>query len=389
MKKWIITLLLLSPLCFLGEDINAQRSGKRSNSSRDNKKKRNNKKSDKKNSSKTKNKQTNKNESIDEIVTETETEVEIEKTETIVQETKTIETNIPTSNDDVETTTSLPISDIPDMSQDAQWESFRICMQQICAGGDNQPTNVECYKKIQFDNAFLNCKGLIEESKVSDYRNYFSGPFINKEKKEFCEGDLYSGEYNSTTGKCAISVTYTRPKVDAKFHGCNSENKTKTWYIDSKNYICDAEQFNVNPCYQDNANVTAEEAKEITGWINVAAGTLTGVASAFSAAKNHSATETKLVDNVDANGNKIQTTQTVAINKYTVSDEKKKEFNKDATLTGITTGISAGLGGVANGVASIASANVAKREKGERVYGICTLSNGEVIPEGSSIKLSW
>ena len=46
-------------------------------------------------------------------------------------------------------------NEIPDMSKDEDWEDFRLCMQQSCSGGDDQPNNVQCYKSLNFDNVFL------------------------------------------------------------------------------------------------------------------------------------------------------------------------------------------------------------------------------------------
>ena len=281
--------------------------------------------------------------------------------------------------------------EVKDMSKDAKWEEFRICMQTSCAGSDEQPNNVECYKSLNFDNAFENCKMLVDENKREDFKNYFTGPFIRAEKKTFCEGEFYNGKFDEVSGKCAITVTYTRPKYSGKQFSCNREARSLIWFIDNKNYVCDASLFGVGNCYQDSAGYSAAKIQKYIGIAKVALGTASAAVAGFSAAGKvvqQSVTDrdgnTKMVnvqvEKKDKKGNPV-------IN----PDTKKPEMEdkKAGALEGLSAGLQAGSGMLSSGASDLASGLILEKEKGDRIFGICNLPNGETIPEGSSKKLTW
>ena len=117
--------------------------------------------------------------------------------------------------------------------------------------------------------------------------------------------------------------------------------------------------------------------------------------------------------------------QTINITKDQIGKKKKKNTDgtlktdqfgnylvtKDAEKMGITSGmlssanaklsstskgleatqaaVTSGLPTMTEGAAQIISGSIAKKEKGDRLYGTCVLPNGQVIPENSNITLSW
>ena len=287
--------------------------------------------------------------------------------------------NTGTSSEDENEVGSGEAKEVKDMSKDAKWEEFRICMQTSCAGSDEQPNNVECYKSLNFDNAFENCKMLIDENKREDFKNYFTGPFIRAEKKAFCEGEFYNGKFDEISGKCAITVTYTRPKYSGKQFSCGRETRTLTWYIDNKNYVCDASLFGVDNCYQDSAGYSAAKIQKYVGIAKVAIGTASAAFAGYSAA-------TKVVkeSKTDKNGN--TTMEAVKVTDKKTGEEKDKTAGVGE---GLSAGLQAGSGMLSSGASDLASGLILEKEKGDRIFGICNLPNGETIPEGSSKKLTW
>lgn len=303
--------------------------------------------------------------------------------------TETVQTAPATSSATTETSTNETASqsgEVKDMSKDAKWEEFRICMQTSCAGSDEQPNNVECYKGINFDNVFMNCKMLVEENKREDFKNYFTGPFLKQEKKTFCENDNYGGKFDETSGKCAVSVKYTRPAYNGKQFQCGKESKSLTWYIDNKNYVCDADLFGVGECYKDSAGYTAAQTQKWMGVAQLAIGAASAIGTGLAAASKGIVKKTTTDTNGNTSVEKEQVTYTAKFGK-----NKGKEVTRDKwnAMEGISAGWSAGSGMIATGAGQLAEGMIMEKEKGDRIFGICTLPNGTVISEGNSIKLSW
>lgn len=395
-KLLVLFLLFGYSFTIVGENVYAQRS-KKSNSSRGNKSRSKSKKSSRSGSS------ARGDHSSSSANYEEENAVPVQTSTTYTETTTTtVQQVAPTpvqqslvvdeAEEEVETTKSS--SGVADMSTDPEWEDFRICMQQNCAGGDEQPLNVECYKTLNFENAFSVCKDyLSDESKIKDFKKYFSGPFIKQEKKAFCEGEIWKGKFNEANGRCAITVTFNRNKVDAKHHGCSRVSKTKTWYLDNKNYICDGEAvFGVSPCYHDSANAEAAKTQKITAGITLAMGAITGVAAAFATTRNYKEKgNDEYARNEDGSLKYDNEGKAIKIEAETKtwSKDADKEFKKNALTTGIMDGLAASSGSLATGGTQLASAILSEKERGQREYGRCELPNGTMINEGNSIKLSW
>lgn len=392
-KKLLVLFLLFGySFAIVGEDVYAQRS-KKSNSSRGNKSRSKSKKSSRSGSSAREDHSSSTSDYEEESETAT---TYTETTTTTVQQVAPAPVQqslvVDEAEEKVETTKSS--SGVADMSTDPEWEDFRICMQQNCAGGDEQPLNVECYKTLNFENAFSVCKDyLSDESKIKDFKKYFSGPFIKQEKKAFCEGEIWKGKFNEANGKCAITVTFNRNKVDAKHHGCSRVSKTKTWYLDNKNYVCDGEAvFGVSPCYHDSANAEAAKTQKITAGITLAMGAITGIATTIATKRNYTEKESDTYAR-DENGNLKYDEDGKAIlikgeTKYWNKDADD-EFKKNAFSAGLMDGLAASSGSLATGTTQLAGAILSEKERGQREYGRCELPNGTMINEGNSIKLSW
>ncbi len=300
------------------------------------------------------------------------------KTTTSSSSTATTNTSTETASSEGDEVGSGAAKEVKDMSKDEKWEDFRLCMQTSCAGSDEQPNNVECYKSLNFDNAFMNCKMLVDENKREDFKNYFTGPFIRAEKKEFCEGDFYGGKFDEVTGKCAITVKYTRPSYSGKQFKCDRESRSLVWYIDNRNYVCDASLFGVGNCYQDSANYTSAQIKKWTGVAQLAVGTVMGVTAGVTAGMKNVKEE---VTTKDADGN--YRTENVTVKNADGTDKKAGK------LEGISAGLQASSGMLSTGGTDLATALILEKEKGDRIFGVCNLPNGETIPEGNSKKLSW
>ncbi|MCR5506593.1 MAG: hypothetical protein K6F04_01955 [bacterium] len=378
LKKILVSLLVIAyPLGLQVDDVYAR---KKSSSARSSKKKKTSKKK----------KNTVKSASSESSIITSDSESDIQ-----TSATTTTTTSVPVTSANVveevvsasDTEVAPSSSEIKDMSKDAKWEEFRICMQTSCAGSDEQPNNVECYKSLNFDNVFMNCKLLVDESKREDFKNYFTGPFLKAEKKAFCEGDLYGGQFNESTGKCAITVKYTRPAYNGKQYKCGSESKSLTWYLDGRNYICDADLFGVGECYQDSDGYQAAQIQKWTSVAQLVAGTVAGVTSGLTAGlKIKKETKTQK----DDNGNYYTSSENVKVQKIDKKTGETKTVDaREGALTGITAGFNASSGMLSSGATSLATAMIMEKEKGNRIYGVCNLPSGEIISEGSSIKLSW
>ena len=284
-----------------------------------------------------------------------------------------------------------------DISKDKKWEEFRLCMQQGCSGGDDQPTNVECYKSITFDTQFNNCKPLIEESKRSDFKKYFLNTFIPNEKKEFCEnkeGPL-QGKYENDT--CIITIKFKRnAHKNECLSSCDKVERTKTIPI-NKPFTCSPEWFKVDPCYKDTNDCSTAKVKKITGGIAIAGGVVTGLVAGLTAVPNKKETTIE-VDGEDGKKKQVTVSDQEELKKYekkmdgkayeTATSNIKKNASKDR-LTGAMTGISAGLEGVKQGTADLITASLIEKEKGEALKGNCILPNGSAISEGMSKKITW
>ena len=377
LKKILVGLLVVAyPLTLQSSDVFAKKSTTRSSKKKTSKKKRVVKSNSKtENSDNLTESENNSSETSNGSVATTT--VSTSATTSVATNTNT------TSSSSEQETAPTATGEIKDMSKDAKWEEFRLCMQTSCAGSDTQPNNVECYKSINFDNVFSNCKMLVEESKREDYKNYFTGPFIKAEKKAFCEGDNYGGKFEEATGKCAITVKYIRPAYNGKQFQCGRESRAKTWYLDNRNYVCDADLFGVGECYQDSPEYAAAQTQKWIGIAQIGIGVLSAAATGISAAKKGIVKNSTTTTNADGSSS-----TNVTYEKYT--NKKGVEVNKADVAGGISAGLTAGSGMLAAGGESLAKGLVIEKDsRGNRIFGNCTLPNGETISEGNSIKLSW
>lgn len=329
---------------------------------------------------------------IQEEVPEGETQTTSNTTETSVPET-TVNTNNETTSTgtasenvkiDIELTDNQLYKTVPSHEK---WEDFKFCMQQQCMGGPEQPANVECYKNLNFDNAFQSCKIMIgDASKYGIFEKYFKEVFLPEEQAVACD-NLFTGKWNAEKKTCDITITYTR-KYDSKAGklmknskvGCN-DNKTKVVSIPSNgNSIklnCSYENFGLNPCYSDSANVKANEVAMIIGGVSAGVGVLAGVAAGVTAGLKKE-TETKTTK--DSEGNLITSTSTVM---------KNGKEQRAGAWEGINAGLQAGQGMLLEGVGQMVTAAASKNDVGEAVQGTCKLPDNVTYSEGSIMELSW
>lgn len=287
----------------------------------------------------------------------------------------------------------------PDVSKDKKWEEFRLCMQQGCSGGDDQPSNVECYKTITFDNQFNSCKPLIEESKRKEFKAYFLNTFIPNEKKEFCEnkeGPL-QGKYENDTCKITIKFKRNAHKNEC-LSSCDKIERTKTVSI-NKPFTCSPEWFGVSPCYKDSNGCSEAKVKKITGGIALAGGVVTGLVSGVTTTmKSSKQSATIEIEGEDGKKEQVTVKNAEELEKYkkqlsgdaykTASGDLEKSTKKDHAA-GALEGISAGLEGVKQGTSDLITASLMEKEKGEALKGNCILPDGSAIGEGMSKKITW
>lgn len=267
---------------------------------------------------------------------------------------------------------------------DESWDEFKFCMQQQCMGSPEQPNNVECYKTINYDNAFQSCKIVIKDtSKYDLYEKYFTTVYLVNEQEEACR-QIYAGTWIKDKQACEIAITYTRKyKSNAKVLknervGCN-DKKVKKWYISTKKaqrITCSYESFGLDACYADSADQTANEIALWTGIGTTAIGLAAGVASGISAGV--SATKKETVTKKDSKGN--ETTDSIEV----------AETNKNKKVwTGVSAGLQAGSGMALQGASQIATAAISSQNVGNQVRGRCSLPDGTAYQEDSVIELSY
>lgn len=364
-------------------------------------------------SKKKSNKKTNRKvvKSISAKMQDTEDEAEVnntEATETEVKETKTVETTsgyvkMTNESSDSEATENASESEtakteeaeekteevneeqlINGIPADESWDEFKFCMQQQCMGSPEQPNNVECYKTINYDNAFQSCKIVIKDtSKYDLYEKYFTTVYLVNEQEEACR-QIYAGTWIKDKQACEIAITYTRKyKSNAKVLknervGCN-DKKVKKWYISTKKaqrITCSYESFGLDACYADSADQTANEIALWTGIGTTAIGITAGVVSGISAGMN--ATKKETVTKKDSKGN--ETTDSIEV----------AETNKNKKVwTGVAAGLEAGSGMALQGASQIATASISSQNVGNQVRGRCSLPDGTAYQEDSVIELSY
>lgn len=317
-------------------------------------------------------------------------------TQTQQNTTSTIETQkqeVKQENKEPEEIKSDP-NDKPaaDISKDPKWEEFRLCMQQGCSGGDDQPNNVECYKAVNFDKQFTSCKPLIAENKRSEFKKYFLNTFIPNEKKEFCENKEGSLQGKFENDTCKITIRFKRNgHKNECLSTCDKIERTKTISI-NKAFTCSPDFFGVSPCYKDSPSCQAAKIKKITGGIQIAggivSGVVAGVSAGFSAAKSSKEPE-KAKEPEKTESSTSETQSQPAQNTTTTSnttEEKKSGYNH---LAATMTGIEAGMDGVAKGTGELVSASFLEKEKGEMLKGNCIFPDGSAVGEGMTKKISW
>ncbi len=264
---------------------------------------------------------------------------------------------------------------------DPDWQEFKFCMQQQCMGSAEQPTNVQCYKSINFDNAFQSCKVMIKDvAKYDLFSKYFTDVYLINEQEEACR-NIYSGKYNRDKQSCDISINFSRKYVsNAKvlkndLVGCN-DNINKTWSITAvktTRITCSHDAFGLGACYSDNPEQTGNEIALYTGIGSTVLGVGVGVTSGVLAGMN--ATEQVSTGNYTEDGNEILKTEQAGTS--------KKVFE------GISEGWQAGSGLITSGVGQIITSTVSAKNVGPEVFGRCSLPDGRVVQEGSIIELSW
>ena len=353
--------------------------------------------------------------------TATETTEEVEETASVATTAETttataeVSASVANTAETTTNTTETDTSTVEDVSKDSEWENFRICMQSSCSGGDDQPPNVQCYRSVNFDNAFTNCKGLVSEEKRNKFKEYFKGPFTTLEKQTACEDSLKKGKWKD--GKCVLTVTYTRGKISNKcLDDCSPVNKSKEWIVDGRNYLCSADTFGVEMCYKDSPNCEAAKSERIGGYIALATAGISAGLGVMQGISTASVSRTETVEDKEAKAKKaslinkgdseaaalLSDTKEVTRN-YSSSSQLKKEYgensdtykdlkselNRKKAIGATTEALNASSGQFAEAASSLVSARIHSKEKGEAVYGTCLLPDGTRLPNGSSIKLDW
>lgn len=317
----------------------------------------------------------------------TQTEVTSENVANTTQTTNTTVSNnlaidttssVSEGNEEIEVVISED-QQLKTVPTDEKWEDFKFCMQQQCMGGPEQPLNVECYKTLNFDNAFQSCKVMIGDvAKHKTFERYFQEIFLIEEQEKACQ-TMFSGTWNKVNKTCDLEITFTR-KYSSKVKtaalkndkvGCN-DNKKKLFSFSATSSLkltCSHDIFGLDACYSD--PVTAQ-ANDIglgigigTTIVGVLAGTASGVAAGLS---------------------------TKGDEKY--NDEGKVIGHETATAgqsawNGISTGLQAGTGMIMEGVGQIVTAKASSGDVGPEVTGTCKLPDGVVYTEGSVMQISW
>ncbi|MGN0929510.1 MAG: hypothetical protein ACI4N3_02620 [Alphaproteobacteria bacterium] len=268
---------------------------------------------------------------------------------------------------------------IKNVVNDENWEDFKFCMQQQCMGGPEQPLNVECYKTLNFDNAFQSCKVMINDvSKYKNFERYFKEFLLIEEQEKACQ-TIFAGTWDKNENVCNIEITFTRQyKSKVKNSalkndkvGCNDNKKIVKSISASKDlkFTCTYEAFGLNACYSDPNTAQANEIGLIVGIGTTVVGATAGVVSGFAAAANAKGDATY---NEDGN-----------ITGHEDATKGQKVWG------GLSAGLQAGSGMVMEGVSQIATAKVSSNDVGSPVKGICKLPDGTTYSEGSVMQLSW
>lgn len=265
------------------------------------------------------------------------------------------------------------------VTSDEKWEDFKLCMQQQCMGGPEQPLNVECYKLLNFDNAFQSCKIMIGDgSKYKLFERYFKEVLLVNEQEKACQ-TMFSGQWNKEDKVCNIEITFTR-KYSSKVKnaalkndkvGCN-DNKKKIISISAtkvSNTTCSYNLFGLNPCYSDPPNATTNEIGFGMGIATVIVGSAAGAGAGLAAAFS-----TKGEETYDSKGN---------VNGH------KDATGVQMTFNGISAGMQMGNGMIMDGVGNIVQATTSAQDVGPEVKGACKLPDGTIYQEGSIMQIAW
>ncbi len=285
-----------------------------------------------------------------------------------------------------------------DISKDPKWEEFRLCMQQGCSGGDDQPNNVECYKAVNFDKQFTSCKPLIAENKRSEFKKYFLNTFIPNEKKEFCENKEGSLQGKFENDTCKITIRFKRSgHKNECLSTCDKIERTKTISI-NKAFTCSPDFFGVSPCYKDSPNCQVAKMKKITGGIAIAGGIVSGAVAGIATTLNALKPTT---ENKPKNSNSDKPPETTSDKPAETTNTDKTDSSKKtpkapkysntgaAVGAGAMEGIAAGMEGVAKGTGELVSASFLEKEKGEMLKGNCIFPDGSAVGEGMTKKITW
>ncbi|MDR1477185.1 MAG: hypothetical protein LBI17_03605 [Rickettsiales bacterium] len=258
-----------------------------------------------------------------------------------------------------------------------EWEDFNYCMRQGCAGGDEQPPNVQCYRQATYDTVYFNCRELFDDrSKQELFSCHMKNKIIPQEKQTACKER--GGTWASATGRCSISIKFSRGSP------CN-DGMTVTKVVDEKNqqFVCSYDTFGLGECYKENKEAKSQaEIAKWTGLASIGLGLATatvGVIQGISGAKG-----AYNPDKCTANGGGCNDTAT----------------HTDKVIGGIAGGLTGGAGSIAEGAISLAQSKEMAKMKGDQfLEGRCQVPIGlkedgvspdyQTIREGGYILLGW
>jgi hypothetical protein len=267
-----------------------------------------------------------------------------------------------------------------------EWEDFNYCMRQRCAGGDEQPPNVQCYRQTAYDNAYFECRELFEDKPKQElFSCHMKNKIIPQEKKDACKNR--GGTWTSGTGKCSISIKFSRGSP------CN-DGATVTKVVDERGQqlMCSYDTFGLGECHKENQE--AKSQAEIAKWTGMASIGLGIATSAVGIVQGIKGAKTQ-VENKDGSGY----SSVGAAEKANMSESALKDF-KFQQKAGAIQGAVGGLGSITEGAISMAKAKEMAKIKGDQfLEGRCQVPIGlkedgvsidyQIIREGGSVFLGW
>jgi hypothetical protein len=244
------------------------------------------------------------------------------------------------------------------------WENFKYCMRQYCAGGDDQPPSVQCFRTATYDRAFIECRELFGDDRAMQETMscHYKNKLIPEEKRDGCVGR--GGNWGND--RCTISISFRRGKP------CNDAGSvTKT--IDDKKtqqFICSYDSFGLGECHEKKYSDEEVKFARIGAGINMAMGAVTGIMGGITA--------------------------------YTSTTTSKDiDTSNCPSCAGLNTaaGALSGAQGIAEGAIGFAQADSMSKMKGDLVRnGVCRIPVGrnedgspdyQNVGEGGVINVDW